>query len=365
MRAPSAASLVIPAGLEAAEPPELRGIARDGVRLLVSDSTSGNFEHRSFAEFPALLRRGDLVVVNDSATLPAALDAWTARGRHLVLHCSTHVAATLWIVEPRDGAGQGMRPLPEPERSELTATRLILAGGGIATLLAPVDERSSRLWYARLELGDDGVEHLHAFGRPIRYAYAGAFPIGTYQTIFARVPGSAEMPSAARPFTPRTLAALEAREIEVASITLHTGVSSQESHEPPFAERYAVPQRAVDAIARAKERGGRIVAVGTTVVRALESAVQDGVARAAAGWTERLVAPERPPEIVDGLLTGLHEPQASHLEMLAAFLPEPALAQAYREALREQYLWHEFGDTHLILPRTQRRFLVGLRDEAA
>jgi S-adenosylmethionine:tRNA ribosyltransferase-isomerase len=337
-----------PALREAHEPPELRGTPRDGVRLLVSDRTSGASSHHIFSDLAALLRPNDLVVVNDSATLPAALDAQVDGGPEIVLHCSSHVAATLWIVEPRAREHGGATPLSESERAPLAGARLHLPCARHATLLAPVDSRSTRLWYARLDLGEDPVEYLHAFGRPIRYRYAGSFPLAAYQTIFARVPGSAEMPSAARPFTPRTVSALATRGVRLAAITLHAGVSSQESHEPPYAERFTVPPSTVDAVARAKAQGGRVIAVGTTVVRALESAVNRRRLVASDGWTERIVSPHDPPAIADGLLTGFHEPQASHLQMLAAFLRTPSLNAAYDAALDEGYRWHEFGDVHLI-----------------
>jgi S-adenosylmethionine:tRNA ribosyltransferase-isomerase len=328
-------ALAIPAELEAHEPAEYRGVPRDHVQLLVSDRLTGLVEHAMFVDLGAYLREGDLLVVNDSATLPAALDARTARGEPVTLHLSAPVAGSLWIVEPRS-------PLAPGETLRLPA-------GGEATLLAPTHPGASRIWYARVDVPEPIVEYLYANGRAIRYRYVpNDIPIEAYQTMFARVPGSAEMPSAGRPFTPRVNADLARRGIRFASLTLHCGVSSAESHEPPQPERFAVPPHTADAVNEAKRSGRRVIAVGTTVVRALESAARGDRVIASQGWTELVVTPRRGVRVVDGLLTGLHEPAATHLDMLRAFLPPDALREAYGEALAHHYLWHEFGDVHLI-----------------
>jgi S-adenosylmethionine:tRNA ribosyltransferase-isomerase len=330
------ATFVVPAELEAHEPPEYRGIPRDHVEMLVSDRRSGNIEHSMFVDLPSWLRRGDLLVVNDSATIAAALHAHKTDRTPLDLHLSAPFSGSVWIAEPR-GAVEAFE-------------RLVLPGGGFATLLAPVSGRSKRLWYVRLELPEPVDEYLIVNGRPIRYKYVTReFPLEAYQTIFARVPGSAEMPSAGRPFTPRILDDLARRGVEIASITLHCGVSSAETHEPPQPERFEVSFSTVKRIARTRENGGRVIAVGTTVVRALESALCHGSLVSSSGWTDLVVTPQRGVHIVDGILTGLHEPQASHLEMLEAFLPHDDLMAAYRAAIERHYLWHEFGDVHLIL----------------
>jgi S-adenosylmethionine:tRNA ribosyltransferase-isomerase len=179
--------------------------------------------------------------------------------------------------------------------------------------------------------------------------------LSTYQNVFATVPGRAEMPSAGRPFTGAVLAALAARGVLVAPITLHTGVASAEASEPPYPEWFAVPAATARLVEHVRAGGGRVVAVGTTVVRALESAVHDGHVRAGSGWTDLVIGPERGVHAVDGLLTGFHEPRASHLRMLAAVGGEPMLRLGYEAALRERYLWHEFGDVHLLLPSVSSR----------
>ncbi len=327
---------VLPPHLEARRPAEERGLARDGVRLLVSDRRSGDVHHAAFADIASELVPGDLLVFNDSATLPAALAARRRNGSRLAVHLSAHVAGTLWIVEPRGAASP--------------AEHLALPGQQALTMLTPIDARATRLWYARLDIAEPIVEYLHANGTPIRYAYIdGAYPIEAYQTVFARVPGSAEMPSAGRPFTHRTLQALTARGIGLAPIMLHCGVASAEAHEPPQPEPFVVPHATALAVNAARGAGRRVIAVGTTVVRALESAVIDGIVSSSQGWTDLVVTEARRLAAVDGVLTGLHEPRASHLAMLSAFLAPGALENAYRSALDARYLWHEFGDLHLIV----------------
>ena len=249
---------------EATAPPERRGIARDAVRLLVG--RPGAVEHAIFRDLPALLDPGDLLVVNTSATLPAALDAVAPGGRRLRLHLSTPAPGSepadgLWMVELRVPAGPGSLPFNAARRG----WRLGLAGGGRARLL----RGGPRLWQARLELPVGLHEHLEAHGRPIRYSYAGAdWPIEDYQTVFATEPGSAEMPSAARAFSPELVVELVAAGIEIAPIVLHTGVSSPGTGEPPFPEWFRVPEPTARHVNGVRAGGGRVVAVGTTAVRA-------------------------------------------------------------------------------------------------
>jgi len=332
----AAVSFTLPAANEATTTPERRGVARDGVRLLVTDLAKRTQHDAAFRELPWFLRRGDLLVVNDSATLPAALVARRAGGASFPLHLSTHVGGELWIAEPR-------APVTAGERAEL-------ADGGSATFLAPVDEAHTRLWYTTLAIPEPLEAFLARHGAPIRYRYVpDALPLGDYQTIFARVPGSAEMPSAGRPFSLRSLDDVRESRVAVATVTLHTGVSSPERHERPYREWFDVPAPAAVAVNATRARGGRVVAVGTTVVRALESAVRGGEATAASGWTDLIVTPERGVAVVDGLLTGFHEPEASHLDLLRAFADDALLERAYGHALGAGYLWHEFGDVHLLL----------------
>jgi S-adenosylmethionine:tRNA ribosyltransferase-isomerase len=207
-------------------------------------------------------------------------------------------------------------------------------------------------------VGTDDLRHtLNEHGRPIRYRYVDRdWPIDTYQTVFADQPGSAEMPSAARPFSEALVTALIRRGIGVAPITLHTGVSSLEGHELPYPERFEVPASTASTVNAVHTAGGHVIAVGTTVVRALETTVdRAGLVHPAEGWTDTVITPKRGVRAVDGLITGWHEPEATHLAMLEAVAGRPALVDAYSEAFAGGYLWHEFGDSHLLLPYAGRR----------
>lgn len=328
----------VPPALEAHEPPEARGLRRDEVRLLVSQAGADRIVHTRFRDLPEILTPGDLVVANDSATLPAALTATRADGSTIALHLSTRLPGQLWVVEPRKTT------VTPPEW-------LRLPGEAAATLLAPYAD-SARLWVARLDLPAPVVAYLHRWGRPIAYPYVrGSWPIELYQTVYAREPGSAEMPSAGRAFSADVLARLAERGVGFMTLTLHTGVSSLEGHETPYPEPYTVPVETADAVNAARAAGRRVIAVGTTVVRALESAVDaQGRVIPSRGWTDLVVTPERGVRVVDGLLTGFHEPEATHLAMLEAVAGRAHLDHTYRAALEGGYLWHEFGDLHLILP---------------
>ena len=322
--------------LEATAPPERRGVARDEVRLLVSDRAAGTHEHRRFFDLPSFLRAGDLLVVNDSATLPAALTARRHNGETLQLHVSTKIDERVFMVEPR-------RPV-------LSGEELSLPDGGSVVMLAPVEPAMPRVWYGWFGLPVAMNAYLMQAGEPLRYAYvAERFPLRDYQTIFARKPGSSEMPSAARPFSERVVRELRVRGVDIAAITLHCGVASFEAPERPATERYAVPSVTAAAIHRTRQKGRRVIAVGTTVVRALESAVHDGEIVASSGWTDLVVDGTKPVTTVDGLLTGFHGETATHQWMLRAFATRSLLDEAYAEAASRCYYQHEFGDVHLLL----------------
>ncbi len=340
----------LPAELEATAPAEARGLARDAVRLLVAAGEAPPVSVR-FADLPAHLRPGDLLVVNSSATLPAALEA-RAGDRILRLHLSSRRPDGRWVVELRvpdgpaslrsDAGRRGLR-LSLPEGGEAVLLRL-LAGAGTPG--------AGRLWVAEVALPVSPVTYLSRHGSPIRYGKPGrAWPLSAYQTMFATEPGSAEMPSAGRPFTPAVVRSLAERGVAVASILLHTGVSSQDDGEEPYPEPYTVSAAAAARVNATRDRGGRVVAVGTTVTRALETvADRSRRVRAGAGWTDLVVTPERGVRVVDGLITGWHAPGASHLRLLEAVAGRPLLERAYAAALAEGYLWHEFGDSCLLLP---------------
>ncbi|MFE2843741.1 S-adenosylmethionine:tRNA ribosyltransferase-isomerase [Streptomyces scopuliridis] len=406
-------ALRVPEELSARVPAEQRGSGRDDVRLLVSRGTS--VTHHAFRELPEQLRAGDVLVVNTSATLPAAVSGRLGPdpgGEPVVVHFSTRGDDGRWAVElrtPRRDSGAGTTlpraggpagavvRLPGGEHlvldEPLGPVRPIFVGPErLARRLAALSESAkygraihnadpppcdpprqtpradprrstgqdlapggSRLWWAHVSYADVPAL-LGRYGRPIRYGYTDRDqPLSAYQTVFARPSpdgaGSAEMPSAGRPFTARLVAELKSRGVRFAPITLHTGVASAEAHEPPYPERFEVPRSTALLVNAAAADGGRVIVVGTTAVRALESAAgADGVVRAASGWTDLVITPRRGVRVVDGLLTGLHEPESSHLLMLAAIAGRAALARGYEEALRGLYLWHEFGDVHLLLP---------------
>jgi S-adenosylmethionine:tRNA ribosyltransferase-isomerase len=330
----------LPAESVADRPPERRGVARDGVRLLVSGGDG--VAHRRFRDLPDLLAPGDLVVINTSATVPAAVEAVLPDGRHATVHVSGQLDAGAWVVEVRRYDNRGY------DRDRREGDRLVLPGG----LALRLDDATGRLWRATATPTVAPVSYLARHGRPISYDYlADHYPLADFQNVYATQPGSAEMASAGRPLTPELIVRLVARGITIAPVVLHAGVSSPEVHEAPQAERFQVSDDTARLVESARRAGRRVVAVGTTVVRALETAAaRDGAARAAAGWTDLVLGPDRPARVVNGLVTGLHAPQASHLLLLDAVAGPDLVREAYAAAVVEHYLWHEFGDSMIFLP---------------
>jgi S-adenosylmethionine:tRNA ribosyltransferase-isomerase len=336
-----------PRELAATAPAEMRGLKRDEVRLMVS--TSDGHIHAHFYDLADYLQAGDLLVVNHSATLPASLPA---RGRvgPFILNLSTNYGRGLWLAEPRWSSNRpGPVPLPQGERFALAGLE--------ARLVAPYPDLPD-LWFVKIH--GDVQRAMDQSGEPIHYGYVSeVYPLSYYQSIFAKTRGSAEMPSAAYPFTRRVLESLRAKGVGVAGITLHTGVSSQEvevddvEEQPLYPEPFFVPGATARAVNDARREGRRVIAVGTTVVRALESAWDGEKVRPASGFTRLYVHPKRGVHTVDGLITGLHDPVTSHLAMLYAIAGQKAIRASYVEAVREGYLWHEFGDSHLILVKEQ------------
>jgi S-adenosylmethionine:tRNA ribosyltransferase-isomerase len=325
-----------PGLIEATAPPERRGVKRDAVAMLVTNRSARSHTHARFSDLPNVLRAGDLLVVNDSATLPAALTATRANDDTIGLHVATKIDRRIWMAEPRGAV--------------LCGEELQLPGGASAVMIAPVEPDRPRLWYAWFQLPLEMPEYLSAHGAPIRYGYVTQrFPIGDYQTMFAREPGSSEMPSAARPFTPRVVRALRRRGVEIATISLHCGVASFEMPERPATERYAVSGIAAEAVNAARRDGRRVIAVGSTALRALESAARDGELTASSGWTDLVIDDRSTIRTVDGMLTGFHDRAATHQSILRAFLDTALLEDAYGLAADRGYHSHEFGDVHLIL----------------
>jgi S-adenosylmethionine:tRNA ribosyltransferase-isomerase len=341
----------LPPELEAGEPPEAAGRRRDDIRMLVAwrraGTRGGCVLDASFVDLPDVLDPGDLVVVNTSATIPAAIDAFAGEtGQALTLHFSTELDDHRWVVELRRPVGTST----ERWMGQPPARALVLAGAAGAALVGPY--LGDRLWIADIDTDGPVLAHLARHGRPIRYRYVREpWPLSTYQTVYATVPGSAEMPSAGRPFTPEVITRLVARGVAVTPLLLHTGVASLEADEDPYPEWFSVPAETAERVTTTRRAGGRVVAVGTTVVRALESAAAaDGSVVATEGWTDLVVTPERGVRVVDALLTGWHEPRASHLRLLEAVAGRRLLERSYAAAIAGRYRWHEFGDVHLILP---------------
>jgi S-adenosylmethionine:tRNA ribosyltransferase-isomerase len=314
--------------------------------MMVAHRGTGELVHSTFSELPRFLDEGDLVVVNTSGTLAAEITATDGSGRTLDVHLSTQLPAGLWTVElRRDG---------EPYFAGRAGEELSLEGGGRCVLLSAYARHPQgvRLWVATLTTPAPLLTYLAVHGRPIRYGYVqGSWPISAYQNVYVTEPGSAEMPSAGRPFTPEVITRLVARGVGIAPVVLHTGVASLEASEPPYPEYYRVPPSTAARLNDTRRDGGRVIAVGTTVVRALETVVDGhGQVHPNSGWTETVVTPERVVRSIDGMLTGWHEPEASHLAMLEAVAGRELVERSYAAAVDERYLWHEFGDVHLVLP---------------
>ena len=346
-------SFVLPRELEATEPAEARGAARDGVRMLVAARSTGELTHSTCADLPHFLHAGDLVVINTSAVIPAAIEG-TAAGRQLAIHLSTHLSESAgrgepdrWVVEPRHIVGNTtMRWGCD------TVPRAIELGPDASLQLVEPYLGSDRLWVAELRLPAPTLDWLNANGQPIRYSYVEQpWPLSAYQNVYSIEPGSAEMPSAGRPFTAELITRLVSQGVDITPIVLHTGVASLESDELPYPERVHVPAATAARVNLARANGGRIIAVGTTAVRALESAAGcNGEVHELDGWTDLVITPERSVCVVDGLITGWHEPEASHLLMLEAISGRPLLEASYAASIAGGYRWHEFGDIHLIVP---------------
>jgi S-adenosylmethionine:tRNA ribosyltransferase-isomerase len=341
-------------GRPAAEPPEARGIKRDEVRLLVGSARG--FEHAIFRDVGRFLAPGDLLVVNTTRTLPAEVDA-QRDGQAIVVHFSAPLNDGSWTVELRAVDGSG--PLLDGAGGEL----IEMAGGGRLEILCAYLglEGRSRIQRVDVQVGDGSVEdYLARAGRPISYSHVSErWPLSMYQTVFASVPGSAEMPSAGRPFTYELVTELVSRGIVLAPVVLHAGVSSLEAGETPLPERYRVPASTARLVNHTREAGGRVVAVGTTVTRALESAADGDVVKPSDGWTDLVLGSDRPARVVDGLITGWHAPDASHRWLLEAVAGRGSVDRAYAAASEAGYLWHEFGDSCLLLPRRSRTDMEG------
>ncbi|QHT60954.1 S-adenosylmethionine:tRNA ribosyltransferase-isomerase [Paenibacillus lycopersici] len=338
----------IPEELNAAAPPERRGIRRDHVKMMVLDRRTGSVAHGLFYQLDDYLRPGDLLVLNASRTIPAVLRGTWSRsgsvlGEDIEIRLASRIDDRTWQALV---VSTGIRPLQ--------GDRFAFAGPLAASVTEVVSKSMAILTFS-LE-GTLLTNQLYALAEPIRYEYIShPWALDYYQTVYASTPGSVEMPSAGRAFSWELLFKLQRRGVGIAYVQLHTGLSyllDGDGFPDPRRnfESYEVPPDTAEAIMRTKADGGRVIAVGTTVVRALESAA-DGSGRLASGTgrTNLMIEATTPLRIADGLISGFHEPEASHLELLAAFIDPALLSDAYREAIEYGYLWHEFGDMNVIL----------------
>jgi S-adenosylmethionine:tRNA ribosyltransferase-isomerase len=355
-------SFKLPPELVAKEPPEHRGISRDEVKLMVINRSNYQIEHAHFYSIGKFLRPGDLLVFNSSRTLPASLDGYVVSSVGIIpieVRLAEHLPDDFWLVLPSyktDGFNNNnnndnsLLPIFE------NGMEIQFGRGLIAKVYEP-DDNIPRLWKVKFsKSGTQLMELLYHFGQPIRYEYvSNAWDLDYYQTVYARQPGSAEMPSAGRAFTWKLLLGLKRHGIGMAYIFLHTGISSYmddtlDLQHPASEEEYSVSHRAAKMVNKTHSHGGRAIAVGTTVVRTLESvASNNGNIDGGHGYTRLHIAANHKLKTVDGSLTGLHEPEASHLDLLTAFLPTENIHKSYEEAIQRKYLWHEFGDLNLIL----------------
>jgi S-adenosylmethionine:tRNA ribosyltransferase-isomerase len=342
----------LPPELSAKEPPERRGIARDEVKLMVINRKNYQIDHARFYSLGRFLRPGDLLVFNTSRTLPAVLNGCCSApiGSYIEVRLAEHLPDDLWLALLRCKKG-------DPFSCGLRSGMQINFGQGLTGVVYGRDKNIHRLWKIRFsKSGAELMELLYRFGQPVRYEYLSVpWDLDYYQTVYAREPGSAEMPSAGRAFTWKILFELKRSGINTAYIMLHTGLSSYmddvlDAKHPSSEEEYFISEATAEKINMTHSQGGRVIAVGTTVVRALES-VADGTGKVTAmhGYTRLHIAANHMLKAVDGLLTGLHEPEASHLDLLTAFIPAEKIHEAYEEAIKKKYLWHEFGDLNLIL----------------
>ncbi|NBI30030.1 S-adenosylmethionine:tRNA ribosyltransferase-isomerase [Chengkuizengella marina] len=337
----------IPEQLNAAKPPERRGIRRDFVRMMVLNRGNGEVEHATFYDLDQYLKKGDILILNNSRTVPAILYAEQIRNNKTInpkveirlAHRKTEKSWEVLIVSDHVKDGDQLR-----FSTKLGATISIIA---------------NREPFYKLHFSLTGTQlynEIYSLGEPVRYEYIqGEWDLNYYQTVYASVPGSVEMPSAGRAFSWELLLKLQRKGVHIAFLQLHTGLSyllDDKYHQEPSenTESYQIPQETVELIQRSKQNGGKVIAVGTTVVRALETAVNEqGNLIEKSGWTNLYITKNYPLKVVDGLITGLHEPEASHLQLLSAFINEEDLMEAYHQAIKESYLWHEFGDMNLIL----------------
>lgn len=343
---------VLPKTLECTTPTEERRLPRDATRLMISDRSNNKIVHSNFNHIASFLEAGDVLIVNTSATLNAALKTTLPNGREGRVHLSTPLENNDWLVEIRQVVDKDTKRYYDLKSNQTFE----LEGGGKLELIAPFYNKTDesdhiQLWKVAFILPISTDAYLAQYGYPIKYFNIDkTYPLSYYQTVFAQHPGSSEMPSAGRAFTPELVTQLVLKGVQIAPILLHTGISSLEVDEAPYPEYFEVSDFSANLINKTKKENKRIIAVGTTAIRAIESAVNSsGQVESKKGMTNLYITPERGLTIVNGMLTGFHEPKASHLLMMEALADKEHLSLGYTAAVEQSYYWHEFGDLHLLL----------------
>lgn len=340
----AAISFQLPDQLNASIPPERRGVRRDRVKMLVLDRQNGHVEHTNNLE--DYLKAGDVLILNNSRTIPAQLSGTYLEGdneKEVIVRLAHRLSEDKWqallIGRPKWNKGDKITFTPH--------------------LSAVVEESYSEKPLVTIKFSiccNALFDQFYSIGQPIRYEYIETpWDLDYYQTVFASVPGSVEMPSAGRAFSWEMILKLKKLGIQIGFIQLHTGLSYFESdkwshHPEENTEEFIIPKETAKLIEKAKENGGKVIAVGTTVVRALEAMyLLNNKIEGLHQWTNLYIDSSYPLKVVDGLITGMHEPEASHLDMLSAFIEPDMLNKAYENAIAKHYLWHEFGDMNLII----------------
>ncbi|MEP7253164.1 MAG: S-adenosylmethionine:tRNA ribosyltransferase-isomerase [Ginsengibacter sp.] len=346
---PSIIQFELPTHLACPLPTEERNMKRDEVRLMVT-SDEEKIEHSTFNHLSTFLQQDDVLVVNTSATLPSALPVTLPGNREGRLHFSTKMQGDLWLVEIRESSGNKTKRWKEGE--EGMTFPLPLSASLTLQQKFYNDDQWLDLWIAAFNCNRPAEEYLANHAKPIQYENLDrVYPLSYYQTYFSFHPGSSEMPSAGRGFTVSLIERLLKKGISIVPVLLHTGVSSVEEHETPYPEYMEIDPVAAATINHAKQHGRRIIAVGTTAIRAIETAADEhGNVMSYRGNTDLFIEDGYTMKVTDGLLTGFHEPNASHLNILQTVAGFDHINNAYKEAIKREYYWHQFGDLHLILP---------------
>ncbi len=338
-------------------PPELLGYSRDSVKLLVLDRRSGTISSDRFSKLSDYLRKGDRIVTNNSGLINASLMVYFKDVGHFgKVNIGTTARDRLILLEPR----------PKNLNALLKKNSVAeIVGSGKTLKLVRRDGKYRRYWWADFKMTKKEIFDLAAkIGFPITYEHL-HYPVGIddYSTIFSRVSGSVEPPSAGFPLTKEVKESLEKRGIKFSELTLHCNLGSLEPSEfstedTLLEENYMIPVSTLNEIAKTKENGGRVIALGTTVVRALESFKNMGISSSELtssmeevfnGKTDLFIKGGVKISTVDGIITGMHAGNSSHLDMIAAFVGPELLETAYSVAREWGYLWHEFGDSTLII----------------